>query len=140
MHMKLSLFMMILLVACNSSCNVRNVSKYSVESKHPSVKKEKTENGIWKSAIFKGLKIGTDYREDALKQFGQPQHSGEPKGTENSEIWDDYYNIGGYQGHVIVISAKKDRRILTIAWYPENISLEECKKLFGDDYVYFQRS
>lgn len=136
MFPKLILITLLSLHACNSARVASNSPKADTSGERAAHTSAATDEAVWKPATFKGLRIGGDHREDVLKLLGQPSSSREPEAAkgEEPEVWDDYLNVSGYDGHVIVISTKENHLLLKVAWYPEALSLEESKRIFGDQY------
>jgi hypothetical protein len=142
-----TLFLQITIVAISfSSCtsiessNIinKNDNKNIIDTFSPT---PKILDNKWQRAIFEGLKIGVSSRSDALKTLGKPNSStisdynDKPEGSdrEDFELMDKYENFGFY-GELTIIYSKKNETIIEIVSYPNNVTVEEAIKHFGENY------
>jgi hypothetical protein len=131
------------LSGCASASPLQEIPKASdspMKSTPPVVFEKTKEKKPWRSAVFKGIRIGQDSRKLAKAKFGKPSWSGEPQGQDEEfpEIWDNYENIDELHKKITVMSSQKDGTILAIVSDhvsdKKYLSVEEALKIFGDDY------
>ncbi len=125
----------VMIVSCDLKLTDKTLTP-TVESNSVMADKVKNDIDQWKPAVFKGIKVGVDSREFALKAFGKPIWSGEPEdqNKQNPEIWDNFNNVDDFHKSITVMSSIKDGKILMIESHQKNITLDDVIRLLGDDY------
>ena len=143
--MKHFIVLLIMLLIKSSGCksplpvkDIPNVSDTPPQNlTHAAIPEKTTNQRPWRSAVFKGIKIGKDTREMARAKFGKPTWSGDPQGQDGQfpEIWDNYENIDDLHKKITVMSSQKDGTVLAIVSSQGSLSVEAALRIFGDDYV-----
>ncbi len=85
----------------------------------------------FRPATFRGLTIGKAKIADVMKQLGPPvQRWDDKRGT----VWMYYKDIGPVSGKVEITVNKKTQFVDYVAVYPDNVTLDAAKELFGSGY------
>jgi hypothetical protein len=85
----------------------------------------------FKPAIFHGLTIGKAKVADVKKQLGNPM---EQTDDGHGSVYMFYKDIGPVPGKVEISADKRTQLVWYVAVYPDNLSLDAAKELFGRDY------
>lgn len=85
----------------------------------------------FKPATFHGLTIGKVKIADVKRQLGTPLDEYE---DQRGTIWMHYKDIGPVPGKVEIPADKKTQLVWYVTVYPDNLSLDAAKELFGGSY------
>ena len=139
--MKLTVITFIFLMSlgkCNSPGNGNvNIGPVPVVEKTGSTSDVSRE---WKPAIFKGLIIGRATRDQFRSVLGTPLSSGEssndlPVGSDPG-IYETYPFDEGFTGKLELISEKKTGIVEVVSIYPDSLSFQDLKLIYGDDFIF----
>ena len=134
----------LLLISCAARQSGQPPAQLSAENR-PSNTQPASNNRQWRSATYRGLKVGESTLQDMLGVLGKPKSSVvRPQArittNPNTIIAFHYGGPNGYAGNLItgnlIIGVEKATSI--IAWVetsPENLSRDDVIKQFGSNYI-----
>jgi hypothetical protein len=114
------------------------IPQLSVENR-PSNTQAASDNRQWRSATYRGLKVGKSTRKDMLRVLGKPKISVAAQArittNPNTIVSFHYGGPNGYAGDLIVGIEKTTHIIVWIEMSPANLSRDDVTRQFGNNYI-----